>query len=218
MAKRLIIFGTGGLAEVAAFYFERDSDYEIVGFTATDPAGAEFRGKPLAAFATLAATHPPGEHELFIAVGYSKLNQVRAGFFAAAKGMGYRCATYLSSRATTWGDTAIGENCFILEDNTLQPFVTIGDDTVLWSGNHIGHHATIGSHCFITSHVVISGYCRVGDHSFIGVNATITENVAIAARNLIGPAALVQKDTGPDEAYLAERTKKFPKDSSRFMG
>lgn len=219
MSTRLIIFGTGELAEVAEFYFQRDSSYEVVAFTATaDAVGArEFHGKPLVAFETLATTHPPGDHELFIAVGYSKMNRLRADFFTAAKTMGYRCATYLSSRATHWGDTTIGENCFILEDNTLQPFVTIGDDVVLWSGNHVGHHSTIGSHCFVTSYVVISGYCRIGAYSFIGVNATITENTAVGERNLIGPSSLIQKDTGPDEAYIAERTKKFPKDSSRFM-
>ena len=35
--------------------------------------------------------------------------------------------------------------------------VRIGNDVVLWSGNHIGHDSTIGDHCFIASHVVVSG-------------------------------------------------------------
>ena len=54
----------------------------------------------------------------------------------------------------------MGDNCFIFEDNTVQPFVTLGNNLVLWSGNHIGHHSTLRDHCFISSHVVISGFCR----------------------------------------------------------
>ena len=64
---------------------------------------------------------------------------------------------------------------------------------------------------------MISGHCQVGSHCFIGVNATIADDTAIADRNIIGPGTLIQKDTGPDEVYVAERTKKFAKDSSRFF-
>ena len=52
-----------------------------------------------------------------------------------------------------------GDNCFILEDNTVQPFVTIGNNVTLWSGNHIGHDSVIEDDCFISSHVVVSGTC-----------------------------------------------------------
>ena len=65
----------------------------------------------------------------------------------------------------------VGENSFILEANTLQPFVNIGNDVVLWSGNHIGHHSIISDHVFFTSHVVLSGNCVVGSNCFLGVNS-----------------------------------------------
>jgi sugar O-acyltransferase (sialic acid O-acetyltransferase NeuD family) len=219
MPKSAVIFGTGGFAEVVHFYLEKDSGYRVAGFTAsaTNVTEASFRGLPLVAFEEVERRFDPVDHEMFIAVGYARLNRVRQEFYEQAKSKGYRLLSYLSSRATHWGDTRLGRNVFVFEDNTLQPFVEIGDDTILWSGNHIGHHSSIGSHCFITSHVVISGYCRVGDHCFIGVNATIADSTRIGDRNIIGPATLIQKDTGPDEVYVAERTKKFAKDSSRFF-
>lgn len=219
MASKIVIFGTGSLAEVAHFYFDHDSEHEVVAFSASGDAisGPTFRGLPLVPFETLHETHPAPEHKVFIAVGYAKMNQTRAKFFRLAKERGYSCVSYLSSRATHWGDTKIGENCFILEDNTLQPFVTIGDNVVLWSGNHVGHHANIGNHTFIASHVVISGKVRIGERCFIGVNATIREDVAVADDCLIGPGALIMKNTAPKEVYVAERTPKFPKDSTRFM-
>ena len=219
MSKRAVIFGTGGFAEVVHFYLTNDSDFEVAGFTASAANVTErsFRGLPLVAFEEAERHFDPSECEMFIAIGYAKLNKVREDFCTQAKAKGYSLLTYVCSRATHWGDTRIGENVFVFEDNTLQPFVAIGDNTILWSGNHIGHHTSIGPHCFITSHVVVSGYCRIGSHCFVGVNATIADSTHVGDRNIIGPGALIQKDTGPDEVYVAERTKKFPKDSSRFF-
>jgi len=217
--KRAVVFGTGGFAEVVDFYLTRDSEYDVVGFTATGDAAKEaaFLGRPLVRFDEIQNLFPPESTEMFIAVGYTRLNRVREQFCGEARSKGYRLLTYICSRATWWGDTRVGDNVFVFEDNTLQPFVTVGDGTILWSGNHIGHHAAIGKYCFITSHVVISGYCRVGDRSFLGVNATLADDTNVAEDNIVGPCALIQKDTGPGEVYLAERTKKFPKDSSRFF-
>jgi sugar O-acyltransferase (sialic acid O-acetyltransferase NeuD family) len=219
MPKHAIIFGTGGFAEVVDFYLSRDSDYRVVAFTATGDAlkGDSFLSRPLVAFEDIATKFPPRDCEMFVAVGYTRLNAVREQFCREARGMGYRLLSYVCSKATSWGDTQIGDNVFVFEDNTIQPFVSIGAGSILWSGNHVGHHSSIGSYCFITSHVVISGYCRIGDRCFLGVNSTVADDTSIGEGNIIGPGALVQKNTGPNEVYVEDRTAKFPKDSSRFF-
>ena len=129
------------------------------------------------------------------------MNRVRTEHVAIARAAGYRLASYVSSRTFRWHNVAIGDNCLILEDNTLQPFVTIGDNVILWSGNHIGHRAIIEDNVFITSHVVISGFCRVGAYSFIGVNAAVANLVNIAPDNYIAMGAAVNKSTEPDRVY-----------------
>ena len=43
--------------------------------------------------------------------------------YREGKERGYSFISYVSSRATRFAGTPIGENCFILEDNTIQPFV-----------------------------------------------------------------------------------------------
>ena len=102
--------------------------------------------------------------------------------------------TTVSSRAFIWRNVKIGENCFIFEDNTIQPFVKVGNDVVLWSGNHIGHNSTIRDHSFFSSHVVISGFCDIGEYSFLGVNSTVINNISIGEDCFIGAGALIQKD------------------------
>lgn len=217
--RKAVIFGTASFAEVVHFYLTHDSNYEVAGFTVTEDFinSSTFNGLPVVPYENVVDIFPATEHDMFIAIGYAKLNSVREKYILDAKEKGYQLLSHICSKATHWGDTEIGENVFIFEDNTIQPFVKIGDGSILWSGNHIGHHSTIGSYCFISSHVVVSGHCIIGSYSFVGVNATITDGVTIGERNLIGPGAMIQKSTRDEEAYFGERASRYPKGSGRFF-
>jgi UDP-3-O-[3-hydroxymyristoyl] glucosamine N-acyltransferase len=113
----------------------------------------------------------------------------------------------VSSRAFVWRNVEIGEHAFIFEDNTIQPFVKLGANVVLWSGNHIGHHSVVRDNVFISSHVVVSGFCDIGENCFLGVNATLANNVTIARDNLIGAGATILKSTSEDRVYGAQNTR-----------
>jgi sugar O-acyltransferase (sialic acid O-acetyltransferase NeuD family) len=206
LKQQIIIFGTGELAEVADFYFTHDSDYEVVGFTVDEAhlANTAFRGRPVVPFERMTDAFPADKFGLFVAVGYSKLNAARAEKVAIAQSKSYRLASYLSSRASVFPGFELKHNCFILEDNTIQPFVRVGANVTLWSGNHIGHHAVIEDDVFVASHVVVSGGVRIGQGSFIGVNATLRDHVTIGRKCVIGAGALVLEDQ-PDFAVVAPR-------------
>lgn len=207
--KKLVIFGADDFAQLANFYFNKDSEYEVCGF-AVDREYREadiFCGLPLVDAEDLEGIFPPQNYFVFIAIAYTHLNKVRENKYLELKKRGYRLASYLSSKATCWQEgNEVGDNCFIFEDNTIQPYVKIGSDTIIWSGNHIGHHADIGSHVFITSHVVLSGRTIVGNNSFIGVNATINDHVKIGERCVVGSGSLITKDTGSGEVYKSKKT------------
>ena len=201
--RRLVIVGDSAYAEVAAEYFACDSPYEVVGFSVE----REYRNKPTLAglpvveFETLEQSYAPDAHEIFVAVTYGQLNRLRTRLAEAAKGKGYRLASYVSSRAFVWRNVSFGEHCFVFEDNTVQPFVRIGNNVVLWSGNHIGHHSAIEDNCFVSSHVVVSGFAQIGANSFLGVNSAISNNVRIGRDNWIGPGVSILKDTADGELY-----------------
>lgn len=202
-----MIFGTGSFAECVHYLLTHDSDYEVVAFTATgEHAGRELLGLPVVPFESVERELPPSEFEMYVAVAYRQLNRLRASIFEQAKGKGYRLLTYISSRATYYG-AEIGENCFVFEENTIQPFVRIGDDVVLWSGNHIGHHSLIGDHVFIASHVVVSGHVSIGPYTFIGVNATLRDGIRVGEACLIGAGALLLGDAADREVYPGTRTR-----------
>lgn len=206
--RKLVIVGDSAIAEIAYEYFTHDSPYDVAAFTvdAAFLTRSELFGLPVVDFATLEQRFPPSGYDLFVALGYNQLNRLRTRFYRAGKERGYRFASYVSSRAFVWRNVEIGENCFVLEGNVLQPFVRVGDNVTLWSGNHIGHHSTIGSHCFIASHVVVSGFCEIEESCFMGVNATIANNVRIARDCLVGAGATILRDTEPDRIYGAKAT------------
>ena len=214
----VVIFGTGDAAELAHYYFTRDSEHRVVAFT-VDGAyrkADRFLDLPVVDFEEVANAFPPSQYAMFVAMGYVKMNHIRAEKYAGAKALGYTLVSYVSSKCTWLTDHAPGDNCFILEDNTVQPFVRIGSNVTLWSGNHIGHHGVIGDHCFISSHVVVSGRVQVGEYCFLGVNATIRDGVTIGSETLVGAGAVIMDDTEPRSVYVPERTALFPRKSDRI--
>jgi len=214
----LVIFGSGDIAQLAHFYFTTDSDYDVVAFTvdADYLTQKTFCDLPVVAFEHVTKHYPPDQHACFIALSYSGLNQIRKQKYLAAKASGYQIASYISSRATVLNNRRIGENCFILENNTIQPFVSIGNNVTLWSGNHIGHHSTLKDHCFIASHVVISGAVEIGEQCFIGVNATLRDHIKIGEKCVVGAGALLMDDAEPEGVYIGNATHRAKVPSTRL--
>jgi sugar O-acyltransferase (sialic acid O-acetyltransferase NeuD family) len=215
---KLVVFGAGDIARLAHFYFSTDSDHEVAGFAVdaeyrTEP---EFQGLPLVTVEELAERFPPSGFKMFVALSYAKMNRIRAAKYGQMKALGYELVSYISTRCTYLSQYPPGDNCFILEDNTVQPYVTIGNDVTLWSGNHIGHDSTIGDHCFISSHVVVSGHVDIGPMCFIGVNATLRNSITVAERTLIGAGAVIMKNTTAGSVYPGPRSEPIASTSDRI--
>lgn len=220
MKKPLVIFGSGDIAQLAHYYFSADSEYEVVAFTidASYIKEREFCGLPVVAFEHVIQEYPPGHNDFFVALSYSKLNTVRKEKYITAKDKGYKLVSFISSHATVLNDRQIGENCFIFEDNTIQPFVRIGNNVTLWSGNHIGHHSVIHDHTFIASHVVVSGGVEIGEQCFVGVNATLRDHIKVGDRCVVGAGALLLGDAEPEGVYIGSVTERSKVRSTRLRG
>lgn len=201
--KKLVIIGMGETGNLAYEYFTHDSDYEVAAFSVEKEylSDKTFKNLPVVDFSEIEKLYHPKEFDAFVAMGSGKLNRNRTKMYLKVKEKGYHLASYISSHAFVWHNVKIGENCFILEDNTLQPFTSVGNNVVMWSGNHLGHQSHIGDNCFITSHVVISGYVSIGDNAFIGVNSAIADNVNVAADNYIAMGSVINKNTQENAIY-----------------
>jgi sugar O-acyltransferase (sialic acid O-acetyltransferase NeuD family) len=209
MAK-VIIFGIQDFAQLAHFYLQHDSEHEVVAFSVNEqylPAGRSFEGLPVIAFENIEQTYSPADFRFFAPMSPRRMNRLRESVYGQIKAKGYELISYVSSKATVFPGVPIGDNCFILEDNTIQPFTVIGNNVVLWSGNHIGHHSLIKDHVSFTSHVVLSGHCVVEPYCFFGVNATIRDRIHIAEGSLIAMSASITSDTEPWGVYKGNPAK-----------
>lgn len=217
--KKLVIVGDTAFAEIAREYFDADSAYRVVAHAVEKPylKRDELHGLPVVEFETLERHFSPADHEVYVAATYTQLNRLRTRLARSAKERGYTLASYVSSRAFVWRNVHLGEHVFIFEDNTVQPFVTIGNNVVLWSGNHIGHHSIVRDNVFISSHVVISGFCDIGANSFLGVNATIANNVTLGEDNWLGPNTAIMKNTLAGEFFKTRQATAECVSTQRFF-
>lgn len=202
--KKVVIFGNGQMAEIVHVYLIHDSTYEVAAFCVDREhlKGESFRSLPVVPFEDITSVYPPSEFSMFIQMSAKQMNRIRAEKYFQAKDKGYELITYISSKATIGPETSIGENCFIQEHNVIQSFAKIGNDVILWAGNHIGHHSAIMDHCFVTSHVVVCGRVMVEPYCYLGVNSTIRDGITIKERCVIGAGALVMRDTKESQVYV----------------
>jgi sugar O-acyltransferase (sialic acid O-acetyltransferase NeuD family) len=200
--KKLVIFGNSAFAELAHHYFQYDSEYSVVAFT-VDAAylrEATFKHLPVIAFEDLAKEFPATECDLFVAMGIQQVNQQRAAKVAAAEAIGYKLASFVSSKAKVSEDLLMRPNSMVMDGAHLQPFVEIGRDTIIWSGCGIGFRSRIGNHCWLVA-TTLGESVVVGDYSFIGLGSTIAPSRSIGASNVIGAGALILHDTKDFEVY-----------------
>jgi sugar O-acyltransferase (sialic acid O-acetyltransferase NeuD family) len=217
---KVIIFGLGEIAEIVHYYFSKDTKYKIVAFTVDKEylKVDKFFDYPVVDFENIEEKYSPQEFKIFISTGYAKLNKLREKKYLEAKAKGYKFISYISPQANVADNAIIGENCFIFEDNTIQPFSIIEENCILWSGNHIGHHSIIRKNSFIASQVVISGGVEIGSNTFVGVNATIRDHIKIGKANVIGAGALILNDTEDYKVYMEAPTEPSKVPSNRLRG
>ncbi len=216
--RDVVIFGIGQIAEVIHYYLSQEGGRNVVAFTVDRQyrTADELFGLPIVDFEDVETVYPPAAYEMFVAVSFRQVNKLREAKVAEAEAKGYALTSHVSPHATVWPSLVVNPNTIIMENNVIQPFVTIGRNVTMWSGNHVGHHSRIGDNCFIASHVVISGNCEIGAGSFIGVNATLRDNITIGVRNVIGAGTLILASTEDEAVFIGPATPQAKVPSSRL--
>lgn len=201
----VIIFGTNEIAIMANFYLKNDSKYKPIAFCVD---GYFLKEKSLENLPVIPLEEISFNNEEYYFFAPLYNNKLRAKKTKEISEMGYNFISYISSKATIWS-SKIGSNCFIMENNVIQPFVSIGNNVILWSGNHVGHHSTIKNNVFFSSHVVLSGKCVVEDYSWFGVNSCIKDGLTIAEGTFVGMGSVITKNTKPYKKYIGNPAKEY---------
>lgn len=204
MKKKLLIFGAGETATIAAEFFLADTREVLAGFVVDDIFWTENmtqHGYPVYPISQIRDSFSTKKYKFFVALSYGELNRQRLKAFNLIDALEFEITSYISSNAMIWRTSEIGRNCMIFEGNNIQHRAKIEDNVILWSGNHIGHGSTIGNSVYISSHACIAGEVDIRDRSFIGVNSTIIDKVAVKEDCFITAGTLINKSTKPNSIY-----------------
>ena len=209
--NKIIIFGTGAIAEEVANYLRLDSNYMVEGFTVDKKflSKKKFNGKPVVAFESVQKHFSPREFKIFIAIGYTDFNRLRVKKYQEAKRKGYKFISYVSSKASLIGKQKIKDNCLILENTTIQTTAKLGNNVFIWSNNLIGHHVTIKDNTYIAGNCTIAGNSCLGAYSFMGISSSITHGVKVGNDCFIGANSFVNKNLPNKSICVSEASKTF---------
>jgi sugar O-acyltransferase (sialic acid O-acetyltransferase NeuD family) len=217
--SKVVLFGTGRGAYVAFRFLKRDSDHEVCGFS-TDQRYIErdtFHELPVVAFESVEQRFPPDQYKFLILLGYQRMNGLRAEKYLTAKAKGYSFISYINSQFYRAEDLNIGENCFILDNQSISLDVKIGNNVVMWSSNHIGDLSTIGDHSWLASHVTVAAEVNVRPYCFLGIGATIGNGLVLGDRTFVGANALVASNTEENSVHVSSTSEAVDLESGAFM-
>jgi sugar O-acyltransferase (sialic acid O-acetyltransferase NeuD family) len=209
---RAVVFGTGAYGRDAYAYFTHDSRIEIAAFTVDREYIKEelLFERPVIPFEEIQLAFPPEECGMFVALGYQRLNRLRAERFNRAKDKGYQLISYISSHATVWPGAAIGENCHIGPHCNVSAYAEVGDNVILGVGSVVSHYSVVKDHCFVGARVALSGSVTVEPYCFLGTGAIVRDSVAIARECVIGAGALILEDTEERGVYMGQQADRLP--------
>jgi sugar O-acyltransferase (sialic acid O-acetyltransferase NeuD family) len=217
--SKVILFGTGRGADVAFRFLSRDSEHEVCGFS-TDRRFVDrevFHDLPVVDFAKVELHFPPDEYKFLVLLGYQGMNGLRAEKYLSAKDRGYSFISYVNSQFYRAEDLDIGENCFILDHQSISLDVKIGNNVVMWSSNHVGDLSTIGDHTWLASHVTVAAEVNVQPYCFLGIGATVSNKLTLGQRTFVGASALIASTTAENSVHVAPGSDGVDLESTAFM-
>jgi sugar O-acyltransferase (sialic acid O-acetyltransferase NeuD family) len=217
--KKIIVFGTGKIADVISYYLQEESEFEIVAFTVNKEyvKSDTFNNLPVVAFEDIEKHYSPKEYAMFVAIGYHDLNAVRASKIEETKAKKYKLISYIHPQSGVPKDLIVGQNCFIMNHVMIHPRVKMGDNNFVWSGTVIGHHSEIGNNNWFTSGVNIAGNVLIGKNNFFAINSTIGHSVSIENKCFFGANTLITKNVKSGSVFIEPSTKLFRLNSKQFL-
>ena len=216
--ERVIVFGSGPVARGAYARLACDPRYEVAAFTVDPEYISDDRlfGLPVLPFPDVASLYRPDEYRMLIAVGYVKVNRLRAERYYQAIEMGYELISHVSSETHASPGMIMGNNCLIGGHCLIAASARIGNNVIIDSGCIIAHDTTIEDHCFLGAGVVMGGGVTLQPYCFVGLNSTIRNKITIARECVIGAGSVILQDTRPREVYMARQAELMPITSDRL--
>lgn len=207
MKRKLYIFGTKNFAEMCHYYFFTDSDYEVAGFTLDDAYMQEtsFLGLPVVPYEELKKSASRDDIAIFIAIGISEINELRAKKFFEVQRDGFTLASFVSTRSHVPTGFIAHPNTMVMDHVATHPHIRVGCNSIIWSNTRMAFRSAVGDHAWVTS-ATLGETSYVGDYTFVGIGAVIGPFVRLGTHNLIGAGAMILENTADNAIYRSPKS------------
>lgn len=187
MRDKIFLFGTSEYSEYVYHTIKTEDEIEVIGFTVDKDHYNEgtFNGLPVFIFENLSKEYDMEECGVLITVGYTQMNLLRKKVYNLCKTLGYRVASYVSSRSICDSDQ-IGEGVIIMPMAYIPPLTEVGRCSIINIATTIGHTSKIGDFNWFSGNCIMGGNVKVGDNCFFGMNSLLKNGITIGSFTMLG--------------------------------
>lgn len=192
------IIGAGPYGEVYLAYLQ-EAGIEVAGFLDDTPEkqNSKICGVPvLGTTDRLEELSTIGIDTVYAPLGH---NRRRAHYLDRALMCGLKIPSFIHPESYVSSRASIGKAVYILQWTTVQPYVVLGDYTMIDSHVAVSHHAVLGKAVFLSTGVVTAAKMRLDDYAYIGMGATMVSDKCrvVGEDALIGAGSVVVMDVEP---------------------
>lgn len=205
--KDIVIFGDNDFGRMLKYYLEIDDNRRIVAFTVDKKywSREQFCGLKVIPFEEIDKYYSPEKYEILIAIGNSKMNQVREDVFGRIKEKGYTVASYIHSSCSVH-TKEIGEGNIMLENCIVYPFSKIGKGNLLWDNVSISHDGVVGDFNTFAGYSDMCGYVKIGNNCFFGKHCILDNYMVVEDYVLVGAGTYARGKTKKYDVIVPARS------------
>ena len=207
---KTVIFGDSAFAERILFFIKAETNDEVVAFTTTSKTLVrnQIEGIPVIPLDKLDESIGGRDFSILLAIGYSRMNQLRESIYKDLLARGYTIRSFVSKNSILYSNR-IGEGCIILPNSYIGPNVVLGVCNFVAASCSISHDTVIGDFNFFSTGVIIGGFANVGNHCFIGLNSTVKSEIFISDYTLVGSSTNMLCPTEENCVYVGNPGKRL---------
>jgi len=143
--QEIVIYGDSDFAEQVKYQLDSDERYKVISFTVDESKYVKdrFLDLPVIPFQLLGNYYKKDEINIFVAIGYTKMNKIREKVLKEIENEGYILLTYISKKSFVSKNVYIGAGSYIAEFVSIGSNAQIGKGVIILSNSSIAHNIKI---------------------------------------------------------------------------
>ena len=127
-------------------------------------------------------------------------NEKRKRYMNMIEQLGLNCISIVDPTARLSKHSSIGYGVFLDGHVLIEPKTSVGNFTVVWYNNSIGHDNVIGNNCVFQRQVILASDNVIEDNVYFGTAVkALKNNVTFGRNSFIHEGIYIRRGTLPDE-------------------